>query len=76
MYTEYPEPTPQGEQPPRRPAEARLADVIMQLTDEVSRAKMETFLHFARDCSKITVHLEPSRDHAIRFILSYPSARG
>lgn len=75
MYTEHPEPAPPGEQPPSRTAEARMADVVLQLTDEVSRAKMETFLHFARDRSKITVHLEGSRDHAVRFILSYPSAK-
>ena len=56
-------------------AEARVAELVLQLNDEVSRAKMETFLHFAQDRSKITVHVEPSRDHGLRFILAYPFTR-
>jgi hypothetical protein len=57
------------------PAEARMADLLLQFDDEVSRAKMETFLHFAQDRSKITVRVEPSRDHGLRFILAYPFAQ-
>jgi hypothetical protein len=52
--------------------EARMADLVLQFTDEVSRAKMQTFLHFAKDRSKISMHVEPSRDHGLRFILAYP----
>ena len=70
----------QQTRPAREPAqtsaaEARMAELILQLTDEVSRAKMDTFMHFAQDRSKIRVHLEPSRDHGLRFILAYPFAR-
>jgi len=60
---------------PGPPAEIRMAELVMHLTEEVFRAKMETFLHFARDRSKIGVHLESSRDHGLRFTLSYPFAR-
>jgi len=52
-----------------------MAEFLLQFDDEVSRAKMETFLHFAQDRSKITVHIEPSRDHGLRFILAYPFAQ-
>jgi len=52
--------------------EARMADLVLQFTDEVSRAKMQTFLHFAKDRSKISMHVEPSRDHGLRLILAYP----
>ena len=55
--------------------EADMAGLVLQLNDEVSRAKMATFLHFAQDRSQISVHLEPSRDHGLRFILSCPFTR-
>jgi hypothetical protein len=58
-----------------RPAEAQLAEVILQLRDEVARAKIQTFLHFATDHAKISVHVEPSREHGMRLILAYPFAR-
>jgi hypothetical protein len=74
MHVQHPKSKPELEQTHPSHAETRMADLVSQLTDEVSRAKMETFLHFAQDRSKIRVHVEPSRDHGLRFILSYPFA--
>jgi hypothetical protein len=62
-------------QTPGQSAEARMAALILQLTDEVARAKMETFLHFAQDPSKIALRLEPSREDGLRLVLTYPFAR-
>ena len=74
MRSEEPKSTSEDSQGRTLAVEARMADLVLQLSDEVSRAKMETFLHFAQDRSKISVHVEPSRDHGLRFILAYTFA--
>ncbi len=52
-----------------------MADLILQLSDEVSRATMQTFLHFAKDPSRIAVRVETCREHGLQFVLVYPFAR-
>jgi hypothetical protein len=73
---------PERQQPERETArgqtptaEAEMASLILQLTDEVARAKMQTFLHFATERSKISVHVEHARDEGLRFILACPFTR-
>ncbi len=55
--------------------EVRLADIILQVDDEVSRAKIATFLRFAPDPSKITINLDCPRETGMRLAILYPYAK-
>ena len=65
-----PQKPPSGQS--RATPEAQLAEWILGIQDEVARAKIQTFLDFAKDRAAIKVHVEHSRDHAVRLTLTYP----
>jgi hypothetical protein len=75
MPQDIQQPEPEAARGQTSTAEAEMASLILQLTDEVARAKMQTFLHFATERSKISVHVEHARDEGLRFILACPFTR-
>jgi hypothetical protein len=75
MSSDIDKPTPETARGQTSTVEAEMARLILELTDEVARAKMQTFLHFATERSKISVHIEHTRDEGLRFILACPFTR-
>jgi hypothetical protein len=75
MSSDIQQPTPKAARGQTSIVEAEMASLILQLTDEVARAKMQTFLHFATERSQISAHIEHTRDEGLRFILACPFTR-